>query len=89
MATAIRFNVALITDNLHVSFFFFQLDQIESEANEAIRNHLEVQVKVYQLGDPELEKVRLQVLWLLDSSHSWGQFHEAKIQRKTSPGRFL
>ncbi len=36
---------------------FNQIDQIEAEANEAIRKHLEVEVKVYQPGDPELDKV--------------------------------
>jgi hypothetical protein len=30
---------------------------MEFEANEAIRKHLPVQVKVFQPGDPELEKV--------------------------------
>jgi hypothetical protein len=30
---------------------------MEFETNEAIRKHLPVQVKVFQSGDPELEKV--------------------------------
>ena len=33
------------------------LQQVEDECNEAIRDHLDVQVKMFQLDDPELKEV--------------------------------
>jgi hypothetical protein len=57
----LRFVFCVISMILIQLNFLNQIDQIEAEANEAIRNHHQVEIRVYQPGDPELANVSFSI----------------------------